>query len=128
MKNCPNCGAGWPAGAAECPGCGLLLSKWKERGEREKREAEAVLAQAESSPPPKRIDPWIGRSVAAALVMLYIAGLSVWVYRSMEDAASRRRREETEQRPAPVDAARPAPERPPGPPAPSPEPAPGSAP
>lgn len=34
MSQCPNCGVKAEAGAAECPACGIIFSKWKSRQER----------------------------------------------------------------------------------------------
>jgi len=43
--DCPNCRAAAPDGAAECPACGVVFAKWKERAAR--AAAEKVLAAEE---------------------------------------------------------------------------------
>ena len=71
---CPICAAPCGDDAGECPACGLIFAKWRERQEKEKREA------LESSLAPVR-SPWIGRGIAAAMVASWLLALCFYMIR-----------------------------------------------
>jgi hypothetical protein len=69
---CPSCGAASADGAAECPACGLIFAKWREKS----------LKALELPPPsPPAPDRWIGRAIAAVIVILWLGGFGYYVYR-----------------------------------------------
>jgi hypothetical protein len=77
---CPICAAPCGDDAAECPACGLIFAKWRERQEKEKREA--LEAQKELEASPKRVvpaNPWIGRCIAAAMVAAWLLFLCFYM-------------------------------------------------
>ncbi len=63
---CPNCGVQAPAGATECPGCGVIFAKFKRK-----------LENLEPSSVPA-INPWIGRGLAAALLLAWIIAFTLY--------------------------------------------------
>jgi hypothetical protein len=83
---CPSCACAAADDAVECPGCGLIFAKWKERErerkEQEKRAASDALAALEvpaaSSAPP---NPWVGRGIAAGAVALWLGAFGVYLIR-----------------------------------------------
>lgn len=88
---CPNCGVACAKGASECGACGLLFSKWLERREREKREkreAAAALAQLEVKSQAVW-NPWIGRSIAFAMTVIWCALFAWYVHRETLRARGR---------------------------------------
>jgi hypothetical protein len=79
---CPSCGAASDGDAApECPACGLIFAKWRERQEKEKREALEAVQSLEIAPKALPKNPWVGRGIAIAVVLVWIAGLSFLVSR-----------------------------------------------
>lgn len=77
---CPSCGAACADDARECPACGLLFAKWKEKVERERLAAEALLAAGESrapAPPARRT----ALLFAGAAVLFWIVMLAWWYAR-----------------------------------------------
>ncbi len=76
--NCPLCSAATDDGAAECPSCGAIFSKLRERQEREKKKATAALAQAETPATSPSFNPWSLRIAAAALVAAWLLGVSLY--------------------------------------------------
>lgn len=75
---CPNCGAPSGDGAVECPRCGLVFAKWRERQEKEKRETADALKALESPSPPPKVSPLIGRLIAGVIVLWWMLGLAVY--------------------------------------------------
>jgi hypothetical protein len=65
---CPHCGVLGPAGAAECPACGVIFAKFKK-----KLETGLVPASV-----PSVFNPWKGRAIAAALVALEVVGFGLY--------------------------------------------------
>lgn len=63
---CPNCGVACPAGAAECPACGVIFEKFKKK------------LDALPPPTPPRFPLWLGRVIAVAIVVLWMLGLTVY--------------------------------------------------
>ena len=63
---CPNCAAPAPAGAAECPNCGAIYAKF------------AKKLESRAGSPPAVLNPWKGRAVAIALLMLWMAALGLY--------------------------------------------------
>ncbi len=78
---CPSCGKTAPAGAAECPACGVVFAKWekreKDRDEERKREEAAALAALES-PAAAPADPWVGRGIAAAIAAAWMIAFGLY--------------------------------------------------
>jgi len=60
---CPNCGVEGPAGAAECPACGIIFDKFKKK------------LDTLPPPTPPRFPLWLGRTLAAALVAAWMLAL-----------------------------------------------------
>ena len=56
---CPNCAAEAAAGAKECPSCGVIFAKLIKK-----------LETLEPAPSPE-FNPWIGRGIAAALLVAW---------------------------------------------------------
>jgi hypothetical protein len=78
---CPSCACAADDDAAECPGCGLIFAKWRERQAKEKAAALAALAALEAPAPALLLaNPWIVRGVAAAVVGVWISVLGVYVF------------------------------------------------
>ena len=78
---CPSCGAAAPDGAAECPACGLIFAKWRERDEKEKREALAALEGRLTAPKLAPANLWVGRGIAGAVVLAWLLALSYYIVR-----------------------------------------------
>ena len=66
VMKCPNCGVLCPAGAAECPACGVIFAKFKKK------------LESDSAPVPSTFKPWKGRAIAAALVALWFVGFALY--------------------------------------------------
>ncbi len=81
---CPHCAAAASDDAADCPACGLVFAKGRERQEKEKAEAAAALAALESPKPARALSPWIGRSVAAVVVAWWVLGLMIYYVHSLK--------------------------------------------
>jgi len=66
---CPNCGVEAPAGATDCAGCGIIFAKFKKK--------------LESLPPPSpvRFKPWVGRWIAAAIVVIWTVAFGLYYRR-----------------------------------------------
>ena len=77
--NCPLCSAQAAEGAAECPSCGVLFAKLKEREERAKQEAQAALALAETAARAPSFNPWKVRAVAGAVVLAWLIGFGLYI-------------------------------------------------
>lgn len=88
---CPECRAEGPDGAPECPACGVIFAKLKEKKEAERRAAEELLARA--AEPPKPVNPWVGRLLALGVVTAWLSGMAVYYILHM--AQIRRQAEET---------------------------------
>lgn len=69
---CPNCGAQAPDGALECAACGVIFAKLLKKIEE--------LEVAPSAP----FNPWIGRGLAAALVILWMLAFAVYYQERVE--------------------------------------------
>ncbi|HEX4048304.1 MAG TPA: hypothetical protein VH309_10745 [Elusimicrobiota bacterium] len=78
---CPSCSAECGDGAAECPACGLIFAKWRERREKEKDAALHALAALAGPSSPAPTNPWLTRGAAAAFVLAWILILAVYVRR-----------------------------------------------
>ena len=78
---CPSCGASAGDDAAECPACGLIFAKWREREAKEKREALEALEGLKPAPAAPVPNPWTARGAAGAVVLVWIAGFALYVYR-----------------------------------------------
>mgnify|MGYP001616848692 CR=1 FL=1 len=85
---CKKCGVAVREDALECPGCGVIFAKLKEKGERDKREA-ALDLDLEQAPKAPGIDLWRGRKIAAGIVLLWIVAFVLY-YRHAIAAAKRR--------------------------------------
>lgn len=85
---CPSCGVAGAEDAVECTACGLLFSKWLERREREKREAAAALVKLEVKPQ-AAWNPWIGRSIAFGVTVIWCALFTWYVHRETLRARDR---------------------------------------
>lgn len=81
--NCPLCSAKAAEGATECPSCGALFAKLKQRAEREKKEAQAALALTEAPSPARSIPIWQLRVAASAIVVFWIIGFGLYFRRWM---------------------------------------------
>jgi hypothetical protein len=86
---CPSCAAPASDDAAECPACGLIFAKWRERREKEKLAAVAALAalEAPGTAAPSAPNPWIARGIAGAVVAAWLLGFGLYLLRN---AAKRR--------------------------------------
>ncbi|MDE2492086.1 MAG: hypothetical protein KGM24_14655 [Elusimicrobia bacterium] len=87
---CPSCAAQVPDGAAECPACGILFEKWREKKEREKRAALANLGRLEAGGEAPALDPvrrlWLVRAAAAILVLAWLGGFAWYYFVALERA------------------------------------------
>lgn len=90
---CPNCSAEGPEGGAECASCGVIFAKFKKRQERVVLEAKAGEALVAAAPEekPAAFNPWKGRAIAGAIVLLWLAGFAVYYRRAVSEALARRR-------------------------------------
>lgn len=68
---CPNCAAPSAEDAAECPKCGLVFAKWRER-----RDKELELLESPPAPPSRPL--WVGRAIAGTVVLLWLLSLAVY--------------------------------------------------
>lgn len=82
--NCPLCSATAADGAAECPSCGAIFAKLRERQEKDKKKAEAALALAGSPAPTPPLNPWTLRIAAAVVVAAWMLGLGLYFRARME--------------------------------------------
>ncbi len=93
--NCPLCSAKAEDGAAECPSCGAIFAKLREKKEREKQEAAAALAKAAvpvaeaSSPATVRLNIWMVRGAAVAMVLAWVLGFGVYYHGRIKDIKSK---------------------------------------
>jgi len=76
---CPNCGADFPAGAADCAGCGIIFAKFKKK-----------LERLEAPAPAPPVSRWKGRAIALTLVMLWCAGFALYYSRVVANLRARR--------------------------------------
>jgi len=72
---CPVCSA--EAAGDECPSCGLIFSKWKQRQERAKLEARAALNILEQGPAQAAVDLRRGRIIAGVFLAAWMIGLTL---------------------------------------------------
>ncbi|PIR19265.1 MAG: hypothetical protein COV48_02965 [Elusimicrobia bacterium CG11_big_fil_rev_8_21_14_0_20_64_6] len=79
--NCPLCSTTTKDDAAECPSCGAIFAKLRERKRREKEEAAAALAQIQAPPPSRRFNLWTLRIAAGVIVVAWLIGFGLY-YRS----------------------------------------------
>lgn len=88
---CPKCGNPVPDGSLECPGCGVIFAKLKKLEERDKAQAEAALKQADApeAAKPPAIDPWLGRKIAAGIIVAWLLSFGLY-YRHAVRAARER--------------------------------------
>jgi hypothetical protein len=85
---CPNCAAEAGDDAAECPACGLVFAKWRERQEKEKREAAEALRLLDEGPkPPPTL--WVRRAAAFGAVLIWLSWFVYYVYRHTQRLPSR---------------------------------------
>jgi hypothetical protein len=68
---CPNCSVEAPAGAADCAACGVIFAKFKKKLENL------------SAPSAPMIRPWLGRWVAAAIVVTWMVALGLYYHRAL---------------------------------------------
>lgn len=74
---CPLCST--EAGdAKECPSCGAIFSKLRDRKERRNKEAAEGLAQLASRTAPAGINPWTGRAIALLIVIFWTIGFAFY--------------------------------------------------
>lgn len=86
---CPSCASQVPDGPAECPACGVVFAKLKSIEERRRKEAADALAALEKGPEPAPVPPWLGKAIAAVLVLMWLAGMGgYWVYYLMHRSAA----------------------------------------
>jgi hypothetical protein len=83
---CPSGSARASDDAAECPACGLIFAKWRERQEKEKLAAAEALAAMDV--PPKPVDSARARIIAGSVVLAWLLVFGLYVFRH-----TRRRRE-----------------------------------
>ena len=76
---CPSCAAPCGEEAAECPACGLIFAKWRDRQEKERLAAVEALEGA--AKPKAAANPWVGRSVAGVVVLAWMLGLCFYAAR-----------------------------------------------
>ena len=77
---CPSCSALSGDDAAECPACGLIFAKWRERRETERLAAFAALESLVALPKAAR-EPWVARCVAGAVVLAWLGALVLYAAR-----------------------------------------------
>lgn len=70
---CPNCGVEAAAGATDCPACGVIFAKFKKK------------LESLTLPPPTKFNPWIGRGIAAAIVVLWMIAFGVYYRRAVSE-------------------------------------------
>ncbi|MFI5362016.1 MAG: hypothetical protein ACHQ49_08615 [Elusimicrobiota bacterium] len=76
---CPSCSAPCADDAVECPSCGLVFAKWRERQEKARlaaAEALAALSVPRAAAPPNQA---LWRGAAVAVVVAWIAGMALYV-------------------------------------------------
>ncbi len=69
---CPNCGLEGPSGAAECAGCGVIYAKFLKKLDLK-------------APVTKAANPWKGRAVAFALLVLWFLGFTLYYQRRVAE-------------------------------------------
>jgi hypothetical protein len=79
---CPICAAPCGEDAAECPSCGLVFAKWRERRDKEKREAAEALKLLDPN-------PWIGRLAGAVIVVWWMLGLAIYYIHRLRAVSGR---------------------------------------
>ncbi|MBI2387663.1 MAG: zinc ribbon domain-containing protein [Elusimicrobia bacterium] len=70
---CPNCGVEAPAGATDCPACGVIFAKFKKK------------LESLPVPEPARFDPWVGRAIAAAIVAIWMIAFGLYYRRAVSE-------------------------------------------
>ncbi|UPT74393.1 MAG: hypothetical protein M0D55_01195 [Elusimicrobiota bacterium] len=75
---CPMCSAAAPDAATECPSCGAIFAKLRERKEREKKLAAEALAKIAAPSEPVKFNPWTGRVIAVCVVMMWMIGFAFY--------------------------------------------------
>lgn len=77
---CPSCSAAANDEAAECPSCGLIFAKWRDRQAKEKKVAVEALETLETAPagPLVAMDQKKLRIAAGAVVGLWIGALALY--------------------------------------------------
>lgn len=88
--NCPLCSTETTDGAEECPSCGALFAKLRQRAEREKKEAQAALALAEAPPPAQPVPIWRLRAAAIVIVAAWIIGFGLYLRHWMKKSPANR--------------------------------------
>lgn len=78
-KGCPACGREVPEVASECPYCGVIFGKWRDRPERSRRPPAAPPPTPGPSPRPAAAPPAGRRSSSLRAVVLAVVGLAVVV-------------------------------------------------
>lgn len=68
---CPNCGVEGSPGATECAGCGVIFAKFKKK-----------LACLDT-PAPATFNPWKGRAIAVAIVVLWLLAFGLYYRRAV---------------------------------------------
>lgn len=74
---CPLC-ASEAGDADECPSCGAIFSKLREKKEREKKEAAEALAKLAAPPSALKLNPWTVRAAALAVVVMWMIGFAFY--------------------------------------------------
>lgn len=88
---CPKCSAQAPAGAAECPSCGVIFAKLskKKSHEREadKKAAADFMALADAGERSAAVHPWLGKGIAAGLVVLWLGVMGYYLVKAARTPA-----------------------------------------
>jgi hypothetical protein len=83
---CPKCSAQAPAGAAECPSCGVIFAKLskKKSHEREadKKAAADFMAMAEAGERSAAVHPWLGKGIAIGLIVAWLGAMGYYLVRA----------------------------------------------
>lgn len=66
---CPNCAAAVLPGADDCASCGIIIAKFKKK------------LESLPAPVPSKVNPWIGRAVAAAIVIVWTVAFGLYYRR-----------------------------------------------
>jgi hypothetical protein len=73
--NCPKCQTPVSAGAAECPGCGVVLSKAADAMDRAFLRRQTMARQKAAAPPPEKKSP---STAIVVVVVLALCAFGAW--------------------------------------------------